>query len=368
MSITVFDRLQILPPGDLKDIEAQTSPFAVKILFENPASKPELQQQVKSCVNTSNTICIGVSPKLKYTWTEIGLDTGIRKSDYDLVGRAGNPDFKTALDKNNPDPHGWANGVKAIISRAQTLQHKELSPATTAPSYLATTAVPPHSFIPRPPSEPLPAWPFVLGLGFVGAVLAVIWYQVSRQQKRTRRVLENLERETAEMASNNIKSWSKEKEPDEKLNVFSMPASPVPIARPAKPIPAAPLPPKQEPETLRDIKGIPLDLSRKPIVTFKSPTPAPRTVPRPQTTPPRSSRPPRRTTPAPAVVYAPTYMSTYDSPTRRQLTPTPKPTSSSFSSGGGGGSIDSASGGGGGGDFGSSSSSDSSGGGGGGDI
>jgi uncharacterized membrane protein YgcG len=192
MAVRVEDSAQVLSPAQKTDLEAISTPHKVVALLENPASKDALQQHVKACVSTPNTLCIGVSPKLRYTWTEIGLDTGIRAADYQQVGRAGNVDFKAAV---GGDADGWPNGIKSIISRAQVLAHRELAAPTGVVIQQPQTVV----------EHPVSAAPFLVGFGVLASLIGVAAFFVLRAQRRTREALENSQRETAELASRNVR-------------------------------------------------------------------------------------------------------------------------------------------------------------------
>lgn len=196
MSVQITDSAGVLTPAQTAELQGISSPQRVKAIIENPSSKPELQAHVQACVDSPNTICIGVSPGLRYTWTEIGVDTGIASSDFQQVGRAGNADFKAAV---GGDREGWSNGIKSIISRAQVLAHHE-----------TPTAVVRHEIQQTVVEHPVSATPFVVGFGLLGGVIGVVWYFVHRNQKRIQNALENAQRETAEMAARNIRAAERE--------------------------------------------------------------------------------------------------------------------------------------------------------------
>lgn len=200
MSVTVTDQVGVLTLAQKTELQGINTPHKVKAFFENPGSKQELHEHVQSCVDSPNTICIGMSPKLRHVWTEIGIDTGIRSGDYQQVGRAGNQDFKAWLDGN--DTEGLVNGVKDIVSRAQVLAHRE----TAQPVGLLIQE---HNSITERPVSP---WPFVIGFGILAGFVGVVWFFVHRAQKRTQRALENAERENAELAQRNIRDqkWADE--------------------------------------------------------------------------------------------------------------------------------------------------------------
>lgn len=345
MSVKVTDSVGLLSPKDLSDIELVSTPHRVKAFIENPASKGELQAHVKTCVDTPNTICIGVSPGLRFTWTEIGVDTGIRTADHQQVGRAGNPDFKMAV--TGSDPSGWANGIKAIISRAQVLSHKEIVGASTQTPVVITQ---PQTVIEKPVS----AWPFIIGFGLLAAFVTVMIMIARRHQKKVTLALENAQRETAEMAARNIR----EQELFEK-SVRTEPA-------PAKKVPEPFVPPPRK-NTWDDVLERAKPPEKMPVRrTERTATPTPVIVQSPNNDLLTGVLIGQATAPRHDHHYSPpSYSPPPYSPPPRSRTPTPAPSFSSgsgssfksFSGGGGGGSFDSGSsggsdsGGGGGGDF-----------------
>jgi uncharacterized membrane protein YgcG len=351
MSVKVFDSVGVLTSAQRAELEGITSPHTVKLLLQNTSSKPEFQNVIKTCVDSANTICAGVSPKLRYTWTEIGIDTGIRSGDYNQVGRAGNVELKIGL---GGDSQGYVDGFKAIISRAQVLAHRE-------------TAVPTPVVIHQPRTEtvvehPVSAWPFVIGFGVIGALVGVVWFISHRQQKRTQRALENAEREAAEMAQRNIRDqrWADEIE----KRVGDIP----PIGKsPEVQKKVAEVPPRKS--TWDDVieRARPQKSPLNHMVNEAQKKVATRT-------PPRRSRTPAPVIVTPQVIPVPIYVPpVYEPPTparssftradtpaptrRKDDTPAPSSFSSSsfgggFSGGGGGGDVGGGfSGGGGGGDL-----------------
>jgi uncharacterized membrane protein YgcG len=192
MSMEVTDSVGALTSAQRAELQGISSPHRVKAFFENPESQAQLKEHALACVDTPNTICIGVSPALRFTWTEIGLDTGIRSGDYQQVGRAGNADFKAAV--LGTDANGWSNGVKAIVSRAQVLAHQH----TAAPT---PVVIQEHSTVVE---HPVSAQPFIVGFGALALLVALVAVVIYRLQKRTERALENSQRETAELAQRNI--------------------------------------------------------------------------------------------------------------------------------------------------------------------
>src|SRR5687767_12076126 len=146
MSVTIFDTASVLTATEELALQSTPTSHVFKLLVQNPATRGELQSAVKVCVDAPNVICAGVSPQLRYTWTEIGIDTGIRSGDYQQVGRAGNADFKAG---------NWADGLAAIISRAEVLTHARTTEQTGVVIQEHKTVV----------DHGVSAWPFIIGFG-----------------------------------------------------------------------------------------------------------------------------------------------------------------------------------------------------------
>ncbi len=317
MSITVHDSIGALTPAAKADLEAAQSPFRVKVLFES-TSKPELQAHVHACVDTPNTLCVGVDPGHRFTWTEIGTDTGIKSGDYTEVGRAGNADFKVGQ---------WSDGVKAILSRGAALRH-------TAVVQQPTTIVE-HS---------TPVWPIVVGFG---ALVLVIWLLVRKLRRDVHTARAELQEERGEYLHRNVDAMTAPAPAPEPPRVTrpTIPARPVPYTPPTRayvpparsypPVMIAPAPPVGPSFT----DGLILGGALAP-----PPAPAVVVIDRERLREPERRRH-RERTPTPAPSYSPSYDSSPSSSYDSGSSPP------SDSGGGGGGGFDSSSGGGGGGDF-----------------
>jgi uncharacterized membrane protein YgcG len=323
MSIIVKDSIGVLTPAAKADLEAGQSPFRVKVLFES-TSKPELQAHVHACVDTPNTLCVGVDPGHRFTWTEIGIDTGIKSGDYQQVGRAGSPDFAAGR---------WADGVKAIISRGAVLSQR--SADHTAVTIQQPTTVVEHS---------TPVWPIVAGFG---VLVVIIWALVRKLRRDVRQARTELQEERGEYLHRNVDAMTAPAAPTPeppRVTRPTVPARPVPYTPPTRayappvrpaPVMIAPSPPIMSGPSFTD--GVILGSA------LRDPAPAVVVIDRERLREPERRRH-RERTPTPAPSYTPSYESapspSYDS--------SPAP---SDSGGGGGGDFGDVSGGGGGGDF-----------------
>lgn len=178
----IDDITHSLSPADLTSIQAARSALDVKIVVTSSDSRSALDARVSSMVNSANTLAIGVDPVHRYTFTHFGVGTGINPSDFQLVAKAGNGEFKQGR---------WADGMQAIIASANSVSTRSGSKATIVQS---TTVV----------ERPVSAWPFVAGAAaFIVAIfLLVRWLQ--RKEEKAATVLRDFRSEADQMRSRNI--------------------------------------------------------------------------------------------------------------------------------------------------------------------
>jgi uncharacterized membrane protein YgcG len=181
-SVTVNDLTNTLTPTAKADLEATPTQHRVKANFLNTSSQQDMDRLMGDCVDTPNTVCIGVDPVHHWTFSHFGVDTGVRSSDFTQVAKAGDLDFKQAQ---------WTDGIKSIISRANAVSIKSNAPAAVV--------------INQPVVEKdFPLWPFFLGgvIMIIGIIAFVEWARKKNQQAQD--TLNDARSEVFEMASRNI--------------------------------------------------------------------------------------------------------------------------------------------------------------------
>jgi len=189
--IEIRDQTNTLSPQARAELGAVATKHRVVANFVFVPTKGTLSQQMASCVSTPNTICIGVDAQHRFTATEFGYDTGIRKDDFAQVARAGNADFHAG---------NWADGVKSIVSRAEVMSVAR-SAAGDARPVIVQSQVVRHETV---------YWPFLLGFGVLAAIVTVFIVAWRKARQRVDRTLANYQTETAEMASRNLREQERE--------------------------------------------------------------------------------------------------------------------------------------------------------------
>lgn len=182
--IEIQDRTNTLTAQERASISEHPTPFVGKVIVGAP-SKDQLKADVHACVTSPNTVCVGVDPAHRFTWTEIGVDVGVRSGDYQQVGRAGNADFKDGR---------WADGVNAILSRAAILSRRSES-ATAVVIQQPTQVI----------EKSVSGWAVFGVFAAIGATFLAIAFYARRQRRLAQDTIENMQRETAELASRNIR-------------------------------------------------------------------------------------------------------------------------------------------------------------------
>lgn len=189
--IEIQDSTNTLTAETRADLAAVASKHRVVANFVSVPSKAELSRQMEMCVTTPNTICIGVDAQHRFTATEFGVDTGVRKTDFAVVARAGNADFRDGR---------WADGVKAIVSRAEVMSVARTAAVDARPVIVQNQVV----------RHETAYWPFFLGFGVLAVILGVFVWAWRKRAKAVDRALADSRAETAELASRNLREADRE--------------------------------------------------------------------------------------------------------------------------------------------------------------
>jgi hypothetical protein len=186
----IEDEAGVLAEPIKQQIASTGTTLDVKVLVSTKYSRAELDAKVGQMVNSANTLAIGVDPVHRYTFTHFGTGTKIGATDYREVATAGNGEFKQG---------NWGPGIKAIVDSANA-------------HAVAHAAAPTAVIIQQPKTvveQPMPLWPFFVGIGGLALLFLLLWRWNRKNQEKFDKTIDNLQRETAEFASNNIKSWDK---------------------------------------------------------------------------------------------------------------------------------------------------------------
>ncbi|TAL28992.1 MAG: hypothetical protein EPN98_21355 [Phenylobacterium sp.] len=233
--INVTDDASVLSPSARADLAATPTPFAATVVFRD-IGKGEMESAIRACGSASpSAVCIGVNPRGHFTTVYYGIDVA-GSSAAETIKKAGNPSFKAG---------DWTQGVRDILVRAEAVSHSRAG---------ATVINQPVTTI----EHPVSALPFVIGFGFIGGFILLAYLAIRKQRAAMKAAIENSQRETAEMASRNIRA---EAEAEEKASSRST-APPAPARRQHEAaipvrryVPVPPAPPAYSPPVIIDRSG-----------------------------------------------------------------------------------------------------------------
>lgn len=183
--VDVRDDLHILTSAQKHDLEGQSVPFTAHVVYKR-ATKPALESEMRTCVATQNTLCIGINPIDRFINVQFGADVSGAINAV-AIRKAGNADFK----ENN-----WADGAKSILGRAASLHSVPVQAGSRAPT---------QNIIVQPIQTQVvhsnaPAWPWILV--FAALVGGLVWYFRKKAKKLDDRA-RDLTSETADVIARN---------------------------------------------------------------------------------------------------------------------------------------------------------------------
>lgn len=213
----VDDPSGILSASDYASVNGVSSPLDVKIIVTSTDSKPGLDMHVHDLVTSANTLAIGIDPVHHYTFTHFGTGTGISRSDYQGVARAGNGEFHAG---------NWAAGIRAIINAANAASSEGQHGTVVVQE---PTTVVEHSAA---------AWPYLLGFGVMAVICLIAWRWMRRKSVAIEQAAQEARDEAHEMRTRNIEEQGWHDALKEKMPVAPSVSAPViasvpPVALPA---------------------------------------------------------------------------------------------------------------------------------------
>ena len=132
MSVEVLDEVGILEPGELAQLGATPSRFAVVATVARTDGPQDSAARAKACVDRGGpaSVCIVLDPLGGFSSTEFGDSTGIGPATEKQAARAGNPDFREGR---------WAEGLSAIVGQTEALGARPV--ASAGVSVVGTLAI-----------------------------------------------------------------------------------------------------------------------------------------------------------------------------------------------------------------------------------
>ena len=164
----IHDHLKILTPAQTQQLNGHNWPFQVYLLVSGPLPLETLRSQVSQQISDPNMIGIGIDPQGHHVVVRFGTGSGVPKSAWDAIAKAGNARFHE---------QDWVGGIEQI-AKAATEARTAASEAHAA----STVAVVPNE------GESSSSFPFVtVGiLGVVGIILLIVAVSRSRRAERKR--------------------------------------------------------------------------------------------------------------------------------------------------------------------------------------
>ncbi len=130
--IDVRDEIGLLAPGELAQLGATPSRFAVVATVARTDGPQDSAARAKVCVAKGGpaSVCIVLDPLGGFSSTEFGDSTGIGPATEKQAARAGNHDFREGR---------WAEGLSAIVGQTEALGARPVAPASV--SVVGTLAI-----------------------------------------------------------------------------------------------------------------------------------------------------------------------------------------------------------------------------------